>query len=132
MLVGSYENKNRKKAKRVSNYTPYENEIKLDGIPCPVPHPKIKDIKKCKNLRINVYGYDEWEGEFSMLHISDNIHLEAINLLLTINEDLIVITSTENIFSACFQNLQTTTKKLLVIVIIASIDSRHKIFWKII
>ena len=70
---------------RVSNYTPYEDTIKLGDVKCPV---QIKDIPKIENLnklRINVFGLDK--EEVYPLYISSKENEDVVNLLVLENEE---------------------------------------------
>ncbi|GBN25228.1 Zinc finger protein 568, partial [Araneus ventricosus] len=70
---------------RVSHYTPHEQEIKLDGLECPVPLNKIPIVERLNNLRINVFGYEE--NEVFPLYVSKRVDEECVNLLLIANEE---------------------------------------------
>ncbi|GBN91892.1 hypothetical protein AVEN_35644-1 [Araneus ventricosus] len=70
---------------RVSHYTPHEQEIKLDGVECPVPLNKIPIVERLNNLRINVCGYEE--NEVFPLYVSKRADEDCINLLLIANEE---------------------------------------------
>ncbi|GBO23881.1 hypothetical protein AVEN_254305-1 [Araneus ventricosus] len=70
---------------RVSHYTPHEQEIKLDGMECPVPLNKIPIVERLNNLRINVFGYEE--NEVFPLYVPKRVDEECVNLLLIANEE---------------------------------------------
>ncbi|GBL96873.1 hypothetical protein AVEN_118984-1, partial [Araneus ventricosus] len=70
---------------RVLHYTPHEQEIKLDGVECPVPLNKIPIIERLNNLRINVFGYEE--NAVFPLYVSKRVDEECVNLLLIANEE---------------------------------------------
>ncbi|GBN22535.1 hypothetical protein AVEN_268168-1, partial [Araneus ventricosus] len=70
---------------RVSHYTPNEQEIKLNGVECPVTLNKIPIIERLNNLRINVFGYEE--NEVFPLYVSKRVDEECVNLLLIANEE---------------------------------------------
>ncbi|GBO34564.1 PR domain zinc finger protein 4, partial [Araneus ventricosus] len=59
---------------RVSHYTPHEQEIKLNGVECPVPLNKIPIVERLNNLRINVFGYEE--NEVFPLYVSKRVDEE--------------------------------------------------------
>ncbi|GBN05755.1 hypothetical protein AVEN_82471-1 [Araneus ventricosus] len=71
---------------RVSHYTPHEQEIKLDGVECPVPLNKIPIVERLNNLRINVFGNEE--NEVFSLYVSKRVNEECANLLLIANEEM--------------------------------------------
>ncbi|GBM47570.1 Zinc finger protein 287 [Araneus ventricosus] len=70
---------------RVSHYTLHEQEIKLDGVECPVPLNKIPIVERLNNLRINVFGYEE--NAVFPLYVSKRVDEECVNLLLIANEE---------------------------------------------
>ncbi|GBO33086.1 hypothetical protein AVEN_241117-1 [Araneus ventricosus] len=70
---------------RVSHYIPHEQEIKLDGMECPVPLNKIPIVEQLNNLRINVFGYEE--NAVFPLYVSKRADEDCINLLLITNEE---------------------------------------------
>ncbi|XP_054720146.1 uncharacterized protein LOC129229795 [Uloborus diversus] len=72
-------------AERVSNYTPHESTIKMDGVEFPVPLTKIPSIEKMNDLRINVFGCEE--AEIFPLYISKREDEDVVNLLLIANEE---------------------------------------------
>ncbi|GBN16724.1 PR domain zinc finger protein 4 [Araneus ventricosus] len=76
---------------RVSHYTPHEQEIKLDGVECPVPLNKIPIVERLNNLRINVFGYEE--NVVFPLYVSKRADEECVNLLLIANEETQSITA---------------------------------------
>ncbi|GBN28291.1 Zinc finger and BTB domain-containing protein 14, partial [Araneus ventricosus] len=59
---------------RVSQYTFHEQEIKLDGVECPVPLNKIPIVERLNNLRINVFGFEE--NEVFPLYVSKRVDEE--------------------------------------------------------
>ncbi|GBM36636.1 hypothetical protein AVEN_221915-1 [Araneus ventricosus] len=70
---------------RVSHYTPHEQEIKLNGVECPVPLNKIPIVERLNNLRINVFGNEE--NVVFPLYVSKRVDEECVNLLLIANEE---------------------------------------------
>ena len=67
---------------RVSHYLPYEHEILLGDVQCPVSMDKIGKIEQLNNLRINVFGF---EKQVFPIYISAKNIPECINLLLISN-----------------------------------------------
>ncbi|XP_035208985.1 uncharacterized protein LOC118183516 [Stegodyphus dumicola] len=72
------------KPERVSHYIPYEADIKLGKIQCPVPVTKIPVIERLNNIRINVFGYED--DEVFPLYVSPQENEDCINLLYISNE----------------------------------------------
>ncbi|CAL1297347.1 unnamed protein product [Larinioides sclopetarius] len=70
---------------RVSHYTPHEQDIKLDGVACPVLLNKIPTVERLNNLRINVFGYEE--NQVFPLYISKREDMDCVNLLLIATEE---------------------------------------------
>ncbi|GBM68057.1 hypothetical protein AVEN_66733-2-1, partial [Araneus ventricosus] len=70
---------------RVSHYTPHEQEIKLDGVECPVPLNIIPIVERLNNLPINVFGNEE--NEVFPLYVSKRVDEDCVNLLLIANEE---------------------------------------------
>ncbi|GBM21452.1 hypothetical protein AVEN_161062-1 [Araneus ventricosus] len=70
---------------RASHYTSHEQEIKLDGVECPVLLNKIPIVERLNNLRINVFGCEE--NEVFPLYVSKRVDEDCINLLLIANEE---------------------------------------------
>ncbi|GBN27391.1 hypothetical protein AVEN_80284-1 [Araneus ventricosus] len=70
---------------RVSHYTPHEQEIKIEGVECPVPLNKIPIVERLNNLRINVFDYEE--NEVFPLYVFKRVDEDCVNLLLIANEE---------------------------------------------
>lgn len=66
------------------HYLPYESEIKLGNVQCPVPISKVSMIEELNDIRINVFGFEE---EVFPLYISNRNDVECINLLIISSED---------------------------------------------
>lgn len=65
------------------NMNPYEQEVNLGNIECPVPLNKISKIEGLNDIRINVFGYEE---EVFPLYIFEQVDEDCINLLLISHE----------------------------------------------
>jgi hypothetical protein len=68
-----------KNADRVTNYTPYFDEINFSGIDFPTPLSQITRFENQNNISINVFGYDD---EIFPLQISKKKCETKVNLLL--------------------------------------------------
>ncbi|GFV98082.1 uncharacterized protein TNCV_4448421 [Trichonephila clavipes] len=71
-------------ANSIHHYIPYESEIKLGNVKCPVPLTSISTLEKLNNVRINVFGF---EDEILPLYVSSREDLDCINLLYISNEE---------------------------------------------
>lgn len=74
-----------KNPRRVTHYEPYENDINMGNVKCPVRWQEIPIIERLNNLRINVFLYED--NEVCPLYISKKTNEDCINLLLLENED---------------------------------------------
>ena len=67
---------------RVSHYRPYEEDLNVQGLSCPM---KISDLKKFEeqnNISIYLYGHEDEEKGITPMHISKYDHPQRVVLLL--------------------------------------------------
>merc|ERR1712055_564862 len=86
---------------RVSNYEPYLEELKIDGITMPMRLQQIPKFEKMNNLSINVYMTDRSGDDKWPIYISKRRDNESINLLLLSDNEKCHYTLIKNFNAFC-------------------------------
>lgn len=80
VLAGIHPVHRKDHANRVSNYSPYVNEINLTGIEFPMSLNKISKFESQNNISINVFGWED--NEVFPLYVTEKKYNQHVNLIL--------------------------------------------------
>merc|ERR1712030_144080 len=104
-----------KHTERVTNYEPYLEELKTDGITMPMRLQQIPKFERMNNLSINVYMTDRTGEDKWPIYISKRRDNETINLLLHSDNEKCHYTLIKN-FNAFCKNQKNIQKNSVLTV----------------
>merc|ERR1711936_1234434 len=99
-----------KNTERVSNYEPYIDELKTNGISMPMRLQQIPKFEKMNNLTINVYMSNKAGSDIWPVYISKRRGDDPTNLLLLSDDEKSHYTYIKNFNGMCRKPKETHTK----------------------